>query len=441
MNLQLFAGSGGTSALSPGASTPVMQPNAPTQTSATLDQLIELFNNTQYIANFRKATTWLKTSLDSMTVAGGASGTVEIPNNGLAVYVVTKHVTTFTINNTVASAQTVDISPWMPFNHDALTQVSINGTANMPYSSDGLGVLATMIRSHFNAVAGQGTAVHPPSSMVSVSAGSNITLTASTAFSLSGYASLSVAASASTNNTVTVTWFEVHKLAYSRWRPLGCYPLNNTQLNVQLTKTASAASGADATYPFYSVPAGVSVTSSDVMTSYYYYWGTPSDPNLYSEFVSQVYLVNQQKSIKVSSTGTQALSYNLPLSQYITALHLFAYDTDGNPISMADYLGTPRLQLAGGTIVPIKDDTTIDQFLQGMEYGDNRSLVPGYFFWDGNDTAQYPGLSDDTGWFNTYNASNPAFVADINGNPSVPLTFSFTRESLVDGTMATLYQG
>jgi hypothetical protein len=441
MNLQTFAGSASTSALSPGAQTPVLQPNAPTETSATLANLVEMFQSTQYIANFRKATTWLKTPLKQITLTPGSQVPIDLPNNGLSVYVVSKHVTNITFANGNTSAETVSISPWFPFNMDSLSQVQINGSSNMPFASDGLGILATMIRPRINALVGGGARVAPPLSVVSVSPQSNLTLTASSLFSLSGYQQLSVAASASTNNVLTVTWFELHKLAYSRWRPLGCYPLNNTQLNVQLFKSMGQISGTGATFPFYAVPAGVTITATDTVSSMYYYWGTPSDPALYSEFVSQVYLINQQKGITVNAEGPQALQYNLPLSQYVTALHLFGSDTNGNPVDIASVLSDPRLQLAGGSIVPIKDDTTTDQFLQMLDYGDERSQIPGYFFWDGNDTAEFAALSDDTGWFNTYNASNPAFVADIVGAPATPLNFSFTRESLIDGTMATMYAG
>ena len=429
------------SALSPGAVTPVTEPVQPTNVSQVLESLVEQFASQQAIATFRQNTTWQRTVLQSRTAGQGynnelpASVDIGLPNNGLSVYLGIKHVTTITVANTNATAETLNISPWFPYNLYASNQLSINGQGNSPHAVSSLGDLMVAVRSKLASLV-KGERNAPPNAFVSVVFNS-LTPTASTLFSLSGYQSVSVAAS--TTGTIVVTWYEKHKLAYSRLNPMGTIPLNNTQLNAVFTKTQAPAytSQTNASVALYNVPNGVNITVQDTLYPTYYYWATPQDPSVYAKFVSQVYIVSEQSNITTNATGQQAFQYNLPLSQYITALHTFWTDGNGNPLTIYSNVDNINLWLAAGTVRPVVFDTGTHQFEQALDYGQDFSVVPGYLLWDGNDTAELPMISDDTGWFNTYNASNPALVADIIGNPALPVKTRVVRESLVDGTIQT----
>lgn len=430
-----------------GANQPVQQPVSPNVLSQQLADLTEAFLSTQTIGVFRENTTWQSTQLNQATVKPGGSVSIQVPNNGLATDIVNQHVTVITLDNTSAAAQVVDLSTLFPFNMAGTTQLQINGSGNTPYSASGVSGLMVATRAKPGVLVGpNGTG--PSRALVRLVAGAGVTLTANTAgtYSLSGYASLSVAAN--TTGTLTVYWYEKAKLAFSRFNPMGCLPLNNTQLNVQLVKNMNNLTGTNNSAPLYvdtTFPSTLTVTATDTINSEYHYWSTPDNPAVYQDFVNQIYVVNENSNLNVQNSGVQAFQYPLPLSQYVTALHTLWTDTNGDAVDIFHNVANMQLTLGMGTIVPVKLNTGMHQYEQLLDYMENRADIPGYAYWDGNDTANAINAeTDSTGWFNTYNAANPQLVADVgtyNGGsaPSVPYTVSVTRESLVDGTVAQMY--
>ncbi len=426
-----------------------LQPAPATALPQSIEQLIEML--TPAITAFRRASVPMSTQLDqgilgSASQSGlGAVSTIRIDNVGLGYRIVREHVDTYVFTNALTTGpETVDISPWFPFIGVSNTSVKLNGGA-VPYSASGPAALVTGLRTRRGALAaaiGSGVSA----GLVRVVAGANLTLTAATGPSMSGYKSLSVAANTAGGaaGTLTVTWYEIIRLAHSRNDLLGCLPLQNNkvyaQLITQANPSAIAASATSQNAAFYnnSSAANLTVAYYGVINSSYKFWAVPTNPALYAALVANSFQINEQTAINTASTGAGAFSYDIPQNTYLVAMHLLTTDSTGayvsQPTSLAG-LTQAQIQYNGGTVIPVQFKSPQLRAEQWADYGWDMYQVPGYLLWDGSNTSDDLTESDQAGWIDTYYAASPQLIGTVDSAVSNPLTSSIVRESLVPGSV------
>lgn len=412
------------------------QPVSPTLTPADIAAL--LAELTPVIKAFREASTPTEVQLNEQVLSAGQEDSIRISSVGLGYRLVSEHTVVFTVQNTAAAAQTVDLSPYFPYNAISKTSVQINGGATS-YSVSGHGGLFVALRGRRGAFLPDGTALNP--ALCRVVAGAGITLAASSSFSLSGYSSFSVAAD--TTGTITATFYTIEKLAMNRDNLLGSLPLQNNSVFASLSRSlASSAAGGNATYPMYvtgGVPATLIATMSDTVKTTYKFWSVPSNPALYTDMISNSYQVLEQPKNALNSNGQGALAYNIPSNQFLTAMHLLVNDSNGNYPEADTLFNRFTLQYNGGSIIPTLQFGERHRAETFLDYGaDLIGELPGYYLWDGNNTTDDVNQSDEAGWLDAYSAANPQVVADLATTFSTPGSFSVIRESIVAGSVQTI---
>lgn len=427
-----------SNSVQPGGNTQ-LQPTPPTEVTPEIAALLDEL--TPAVTKFRQASSMQNVNLDTVTMAAGADASIRIASVGIGVYTVTEYTGTFSLVNTAAAAQVLDISPLFPWNVITNTSVGIN-VGTVTYSADGPAGLMVAARARRTVLRESPNAYGLASAMVRVTAGANVTLTYGTSFSLSGVASLSVAATST--GVLTVTWYSLEKLAYSLDSMIGGLPLQNNSVYATLTRrTAPSLLGTDVNSPFYvtgGVPATITATVSLQIKTEYWYWGVPSDPALYAAMVTNSYQVLQQTGLSTSSTGPGAITYNLPQNELLIATHLFMNQGAQGAQSVVG-LGQYEqiiVQYNGGKVVPIAENQGRQRFRQYLVYGDDRQQVAGYAMWDGDDTSDEITDTDSSGWVDTYTAASPQLLLTLAGSVTTPVTYSVTRESIGQAQVAVV---
>lgn len=420
------------------AQQPVPPSNAPTDLEAikgALKPAIEMF---------REQSTPMSVVLPSsnFTQAGTSDGGVKLASVGLGYRTITEWTGTISIQNTSAGAQVVQISPWFPYNLIGNTNVTINGGATV-YSVGGLGglMVAGRNRRHMLFYNQEESPFGPALSqaMLRISVGANGTVTNSsvTAPTLSGIASISVAASSTC--VLTLTWYTFEKLAFDKDTLLGALPLQNNSTYAVKTHTLNSIGGGNASFPIYvsgGLP-GTTVLSLNVTeTTQYDFWSVPSDPGLYQEMVSNSYQVQEQVNQTVNAVGTQAFNYPIPQNMFLTTLHIIARDgtTTQQPLPW-NGLGKRYLQYNAGSVVPVVQPVGHLRAAQYADYDRDLFTFPGYFLWDGEATTESIVNTDQAGWIDCYMAAAPAYLADVLNTVTTPVTFSAVREQIVMGAV------
>jgi hypothetical protein len=417
----------------------VPQPMTPADVQALVEQL------TPAVSKFREQSSPQKVALDQQSLNLGDSKQIRIASVGLGVRVITHWLVVYSFVNAATTAQVINVSNVWPFNHARQTLIQINGGAQV-YAADGIGTWAVMTRNKpgtWQYSTGSGFGLALSKAIVKVTVGANIAATNTGAGvpNFSGIASISV--TASTTGTLTVDFWTVEKLALDRQSLLGMLPLQNNSTFATMTRQAvNNAIGAgpnNHAFPFFTagaVPGTLTHTAVATITSTYDFWSVPPDQGLYQEMVQNSYQVQQQQSIGVAVTGPAALTYNIPQNQFMVAAHLWGFDTQGNLIP-ADVGGLSLLRLVynAQSIQPVSHFADRERAAQFLDYDDDRQMVGGYRFWDGEDTTEMIQMADQAGWIDTYQAATPQLIADVAAGLLTPLTYSITRESVVAGAV------
>ena len=416
----------------------------PAQLTAIVEQL------TPIQARFRQASTFLQSDLNQASFSLTApTQTQNGKSTGLAVRLISEWNVTITVANSATTAGTFNVSPWFPWNLIANTNVSINGGA-ATYSCSGLGALFSMLRIRrasrlLGVQGGFGQALSP--ALVRYTFGSNLTPTSAAATDryLGGVKSVSVAASASSNNTFVITFYTVEKLTLDKDSLLGALPVQNQSTSVAVNRQIqSALSGTrnDYSMPFSSAAAGLTFTlTTCTVDTTYEFASVPADSSIYQGIITHAYECIEQPSNTVVSTGAKALNYAPPLNKLLVAAHIFGVDTNGAVIAAFDAtngLGNFFLQYNAGTVTPAMRHAGRDRLDKFLSYGDDPVYIPGWRLWDGEDTSDSLTESDNMGWLNTYVVADPNLYYDVGSSAAVTLTFSALREAVVRGAVTTV---
>ena len=399
-------------------------------------------------SRFRQASTFLKSDLSQASFTLAAP-TVPVNGSsvGLAVRLITEWNFVITVVNGVSSAEVFTFSPLFPWNLVQNTQVSINGGA-ATFSAGGLATLASMLRTRKGTLipstsGGFGLAISP--ALCTLTLGSNLTATNATVATpkLGGIASISVAGSASTLNTITGRFYTVERLVLDKDSLLGALPLQNQSTNVQITRRiVSALSGTrnDLSMPFYTAGADLTFTlTSMTADTTYEFASVPADPSLYSAMVRNSFQIIEQSALTTAAVGAQSLKYNIPTNLYLLALHLLTVDTNGAVLpafNATTGLGDLAVAYNAQTVTPVKLHANRQRADQFLSYGhDVGYIFPGWRLWDGEDTSDDITASDNMGWLDSYSAANPQLLFDVGATAGVTLTSNVVREAVVAGAV------
>lgn len=409
----------------------VTSPQGPTPTGSLTPKDIELLVEelTPVVARFRAQSSPIQAPLDAMTLGTGASAEIRLATAGLGYRLRSKHTGTLYLSNTNTVAETVNISQFFPFNMLANTTLQLNAQTTV-YNASGVAGLFVAARTRKSSLSLTSSFGLSPA-LVQISVGGGMTLATSTVPSWSGYASVTIPAS-TTNAPLNFTFFTVEKLAKDRDSLLGMLALQNNSVFATLTRrTVGAVLGSTANFPLYTSTTGITATINS-WNSYtqYDFWNVPTDAALYQAMIANSYQVQEQTGLAVNTTGPAALVYNLPINQYITALHLTMYDGNKAPLAVGG-LSNVYIKYNAGGIVPVVLPQDFTRAADFLDYGYDALGFAGYTLWDGNNTTSNVTNSDSAGWVDTYEAADPQLVADVSSSVAVPLTLSITRESVV----------
>lgn len=427
---------GGTTAQQP------VNPNlAPGDIAALVNEL------TPVAERFRAESSPLEASLDNAAaVNGGAGGTLQtrITSVGLGYRVVSEHTVVISLVNTAGGAQVVNLSNFFPFNLLQNTQIQINGGATV-YSASGLGALWTMARNKrgifdLTNQGGFGFALSP--ALVRIAFNGNATPTNAGALgNLSGVASISIATA--TTGVITVKFYTIEKFALDRESLLGALPLQNNATFANMTRqingTIVGAGPNNHKAPLFTagaVPGTLTSTLTWTVSSSYYYMSVPPDAGLYHAMVQNSFQIQEQTNLTANATGPGALVWDIPQNQYLVAAHATLFDSAGNLVPVGA-LGIPllKLQYNAGAVIPVQKFADRDRAATYLDYGDDRTWLGGYRFWDGEDTTEHIARADQMGWIDTYAAATPQLVGDVAAGLLVPISFNVCRESVVAGSV------
>ena len=424
------------------------QPVQPNASPTTLDELIA--NLTPAIAKFRAASSPLSVALDTVAIANsagslanfaGAEPAIRVPNVGLGYRIVREHNLTITLDNTAASAVTINFGSRFPYDLISKSTLDING-GGTPFSASGWGSLLALGRQRPGFWKSSGdNAPGLSRALVRISA-SGGTLNANTSgqWSASGYQSVTVAAS--TTCTLTVTFYTIEKLAKDRTGLIGALPLQNNSTYATLTtKILGAITGTNAQFPLWvatTFPSTVTVgVPSYTISGRYKFWSVPSNQALFAEMVSNSYQIQEASGVQIPATGNDAFKYDLPQNCYFGAAHMQFVDGNGAFIAFDD-ISPLKVEYNAGSVIPVNEPQGTQRAEQYADYDGDLANLPGYVLWDGDNTSESLLDTDDTGWINTYAVAKPQLVADVAGGVVTPALATITREVLVVGSVVVV---
>lgn len=420
----------------PSGGTVATQPVPPNAVPADIQALLDYM--TPAIAKFRASSSEESVLLDTMSLGVGDSQEIRLASVGLGYLVTCHHQAVFNISNSATAAQQVNLSELFPYNLVARTQIDINGGETV-HAASGPADLAVALRRH------RGTFAMPLSpALCRISAGAGLTLNAAVR-GFSGNASISVAAS-TTNAQLTVDWYTFHKLAYTQDSLLGALPLQNRHVYATMRINSAPSlvatgtnANTDQSKPFYGAGANTTVAlASWTVKSQYGFWSIPSNPQLYLPLISNSYQVMEQPSIALSTTGTEALVYDIPENVYLIALHVLGYDSAGTPWP-TNTLSKVIVNYNAGVVTPYTSLNDLERARQFLTYGsDIQGGVPGYTLWDGDAVSESINSTDDAGWIDAYTANTPQFQADVASTLSTTATYGVCREVIAAGSVQVL---
>ena len=433
------------------------QPVQPTGQITPADIMAAVEALTPIQARFRQQSTFLHTVLPqaSFTTPGlGQDVPVQLSNVGLAVRLITEWNITLQVVNSATNAATFNVSPLFPYNLIANTSVQINGGAAI-YNCSGPADLSLMTRQRRGArkLTGQQTGwaaafgnALDPSLLPKFTLGSNLTATnaGATVADLSGVASISVAGSAGAgaNSQITLKFITIERIVLDLDSLLGAPPLQNNQTFVQVTRRlVGALSGTrdDRKVPFYGAAGSLTFSLiSGTADTTYEFASVPPDAALYQALVTNSFQQQEQSSFVVSSTGSEAWSYPIPTNNYLVALHNIGVDGNGAALNGYDDvngLGLLKLVYAGATILPVREMPFRHRALDYWTRDFDPRTMPGLRLWDGEATTDDITASDNMGWLDAYNTSQPTELIDVGSSVTTNVTANITRESVVVGNV------
>jgi hypothetical protein len=343
--------------------------------------------------------------------------------------------------NTLGSAQVISLSPEFPFNlfSNILTQFNGQTVIDSLNGYELLGIMSKRNKNVFQsplASAGSAyaqTGVTIAREFASVTAGANCTITTTSALTLTGVASISIAAT----STGIVNFQCYLNLPYVLRQDLllGLLPLQNNSIYANVSITCPTVIGATPASPLY-VSGGVPATLTNsanaiVCQPTYNFWAIPSpnDARLYSFLVSHSYMLLSQPNNSLNKTGQESLQFNIPNNFYLLSILATLRDGNGALVDCYNFTDNPYLSYNGTARVERRDIKT-RQARQRLFY-DSTPTAQGQIQMDFTDLTYVNNSTNTSKWLNMYLANNPQFIADVSASVALPASYNILREQLV----------
>lgn len=344
-------------------------------------------------------------------------------------------------NNHATLARTVNIAPEFPYNIISSLQMMFNGKVAL-ISASGYDLLRMMLKRNFQNQGvldtfSAGTATPVGSYMRLDKRIANIRVSAGTLVAgdtLVGFSGLTIPAA----TTVRVD-FEMYldiSFVMRKDLPFGLVPMQHNAIYANLSivtnsllsttfETPLQMSGAEAV--------DVAIVTPDAVITCeptYNFWGLPQNPDLYSFFVNNSYVITSYPRNPISSLGARALAFNFPLNYWlISSLFTVRHAADARLAHVRSLIDNPHL-VYNGTIVV--DRSTMRTRIAREVLHTGRQYPYGSLMFDGAQTNNLDGNSANMSrWLNMYQANNPIYYADVLAGLTLPGSFDVLLEQLI----------
>jgi hypothetical protein len=412
--------------------------NGNTQSQPLLPDTLTLMRMTEM---FQERSEQNCIKLNQVSVLPGQQIQFNINNVGLGESLDLLVSGSISLANSLGSAQVVTLSPEFPYNLFSNILTQFNGQTVID-SLSGYELLGIMAKRNKNVYISPGSsagtayaqgAVTLPRELASVTAGANVTVVTTSAATLTGITSVSVAAS----STGVLNFQFYLNLPYCLRQDLllGLLPLQNNSIYANISLTSPSILGATAASPLY-VSGGVPATLTNsanaiVCQPTYNFWAipNPNDARLYSYLVSHSYMLLSQPNNTLNKTGQESLQFNIPNNFYLLALLATLRDGNGALLDCYNVTDNPYLSYNGTARVERRDIKT-KQARQRIFYDSTTSAL-GEIMLDFTDLTYVNNSTNSSKWLNMYLANNPQFILDIASGVTLPVSYNILREQLV----------
>ena len=378
--------------------------------------------------------------LDRVALIPGSQTQFKLQNVGLGEGLELMVTGQFDIQNTTAGAVTVNFAPEFPYNIIADLRMMFNGKVAV-ISASGYDLFRVMQKrayrsdfiTTFNPVGGspaQSMRVDRRIAAAEVSTVSGGVTSTAPGDTLTGIASMTIPAAGVAR--VTFNAYLDISFVLRKDLPFGLIPMQHNAIYASVEVRANSILSTTFDTPLQmGVITGINVLAP-VITAQptYSFWGLPDNPELYSFFVNNSYVLTNLSRNPIASTGARALTFNFPLNYWLIAA-IFTV-RHGAARALADVLlmvDNPVL-IYNGTIHV--DRTDMRTRTAREIYHTGRMYPYGTVMFDGAQTNNLDGNSVNMArWLNMYLANNPLYHTDIVGGFTLPGSFDVLLEQLI----------
>lgn len=380
--------------------------------------------------------------LDRISLIPGRQTQFKLQNVGLGEALELFVEGSFQVQNTTAGAVVINLAPEFPYNLINNLQLMFNGKVAL-INASGYELLRMMMKRSFarpfiDTFDFVGTS--PAQAMRLDKRIANVVITGATPTAgdtLTGVSSFSVAAGA----TATVT-FELYldiSFVLRKDLPFGLIPMQHNAIYANVTINTSAILSSIMETPLQTpVLTGLNVLNPVINAQpTYNFWGLPANPQLYTFFVNNSYVVTGYPRNPINNVGARALAFNFPLNYWlISAMFTVRHGAAQALANIRVNTDNPVLVYNGTIHV---DRTDIKTRIAREIFTTGRMYPFGTLLFDGAQTNNLDGNSMNMAkWLNMYQANNPMYYADVVGAFTLPGSFDCVLEQLIPNYVTVL---
>jgi len=347
-------------------------------------------------------------------------------------------------NNHATLARVLTIAPEFPFNIISNVQMMFNGKVAL-INASAYDLFRMMLKRNYKnsgmlrtfnsgrSPVGEYMRVDKRIANFNVSAG---TLTEGEA--LCGFTSLSIPAV--TTVTVSFEFYLDISFVLRKDLPFGLVPMQHNAIYANMNLTAAALVAANHENPFHIAAgelANIEISAVNMNAEpVYNFWGLPNNPELYSFFVNNSYVLTAHPRNAITSAGARGLTFNFPLNYWLISAMFTPRENGGRLARIRDNINFPTLVYNGTIHV---DRSPIRHRIAREITHTGRAYPFGTLMFDGAQTNNLDGNSINMSrWLNMYQANNPQYFADIVGTFALPGTFDVLLEQLIPNYVTVL---
>jgi len=406
--------------------------------------IADTFTLLQLSENFMNRSEQNCIQLNDVTLTPGQTTNFIVQNVGLGESLELMISGSINIQNTAATAATIQVSPEFPFNLISNLLVQFNGQTVL-HSLSGyelLGIMAKRSKGMFIGARTSAGAVFSQNNTQIPNVFASLGITNGTVIAGTGLTGVSsITVNATSTGVLTFRMYVNLPFTLRQDLLLGMIPMQNNSVycNVSITMPALSLQATTPIVPLHGAPATANVISTVITAKpTYNFWSipVPNDATLYAYLVSYNYMLLSQVANNLPRTGVEAMQYNLGNNFFLLSLLATIRNAGNVLVDVPLAIENPHINY-NGTIRVDRRDIHTRNARQTMHYETIASPL-GQLLWDATDVHYEPNSTNTTKWLNMYLANNPQFIADIQEAVTVPGSFSVLREQLVPANVQLL---